>query len=496
MYDTPIGVGGKIDTKTGNILSGPLAGTIAKNEPAVLSSRAGAEAFNSTVQPVINSANATVTAAAAKKAADAQAAADAAAKAGDPIPQDVIDELNASKTAEQKIKEDRLKAWDTQAKDAKTLYDSLTLASTASAAAQISTLTGSWGERRTLLERTNAANVSNWNQQFLRTGQAEYSPGITGDFITGKEQEGIAKVKALDNEYNTAVAGVNSALEQGNFTRAASLTSTLTGIQDKVSAMLEANAKEATAVNQKIADNLIQTSREMAISDIVAQGITNPAEIQDYLNNTDAGQQVGDITLDEISKVLKVVNPDVKLAGTSSDYQTFKALQAAKDPSVEGLDWLGYKRAVYIATSKAGAGTGNDGGTGAPAQTFEEYLAEKENEMQANIVPGSDLYKQIQADYAAFTPTLVSLANITPTDKKAIDLAGLSGANTEAKAFFIAAPAKFRSYMQMQAAAGKGASTLDELMQEYDAFIAKADTGGGSAGGMTDEEFAAWLAKP
>lgn len=469
-----------------------LVPSVIKGEPAVLSSRMGADTFASTVQPTIDGANATVEAARAKKAADASAAAAALVAKGEPIPQDVLDELNASRTPEEKASAARLASWDKQRADAEATNESLTLAAKATAAAQISTLSGQWQERKQLLERANSAEVATWNQQFLRTGQAEYSPGMTGTFITGKEQAGQAKVKALDDEYNAKIAAVNAALEKGNFERAAALTKDLTAIEDKALTAMQETAKAAAETNKKMKEALATSSREMAISGIVAQGITDPAEIQDYLNNTDAGEQVGDITLAEIEKVLKVVNPDPKLSGLSADYRTFKELQKIEDPAVKGLDYFGFLKAVHLANTAKPVPTT----TTEPAQTFDEYLAEREQDIGANIAPGSDLYKQIRADYEAMKPTLISLANISTTDKKALDLAGLGGADIETKAFFLASPSKFRQHVQQQAAAGEGVSTLDEMMTEYDTFVASASDGSSGAVFKSDQEMMDWLNKP
>lgn len=337
----------------------PNQNPVVPGEPAVLSSRAGADAFKSMVQPDINTANAAVTAAAEKRNADAQAKAAAAVSKGEAIPQDVLDELNAGKTPEEQAAAAKLTAWNKQIADATSVADSLTLAAKATAAAEINTLKGQWEERKQLLEKSNSAELATWDQQFLRTGQAEYSPGMTGTFITSKEQAGQAKVKALDDEYNAKIAVINKELDKGNYERAATLTKDLNAIEDKALTLMSENAKTAAAINKKMKDDLAKSSREMAISGLVAQGITDPTEIQDYLNNTDTGEQVG-ITLEEISKTLKIVNPNTDLAGTSADYKTFKYLQDKKDPAVEGLDYMGFLKAVGIAQRKADTGTSTE----------------------------------------------------------------------------------------------------------------------------------------
>lgn len=329
----------RFDPNTGLALA--PTGTV-PGEPAVLSSKAGATAFQNNVQPTIDSANAAT--AAARKAAAARTA----TPMEEALPPEVLSEMDA--------KEAQINSWNQQAADAKSIYESLTIAAKASAAASINALTGQWQERKRLLEESNKGNVANWNQQFIRTGQAEYSPGMSADLITGKEREGQTKVKELDDQYNEAVAGVNAAVEERRFSRAAELTKTLRDIEERMHTTLIANAKEASETNRKIKEKFMQSTREMAISNIVAQGITDPAEILDYLNNTEDGQQVGDITLDEIGKVLKIVRPSEDLTGLNGDYRTFKYLQDKKDPTVEGLDYMGYLKALDIANMSGVSG--------------------------------------------------------------------------------------------------------------------------------------------
>lgn len=355
-------------------------------EPAVLSSRAGTSAFQKEVQPTIDSANAATDA--SRKAAEARSK--EIAPTVEQLPPDVQAELDANKSEQELVEEKQQAAWDRQEKTARETYQSLTLANKATAAAEINSLTGSWGERRQLLQESNRANVANWNQQFIRTGQAEYSPGMSSDLITGKELEGQRKVKQLDDEYNAAVAAVNAATSQKNFAAAADLTKTLSSIEDKALAQMRENAKEAADVNAKIREKTVQASREMAISDIVKQGITDPMDIQDYLNNTDAGKQIGDITLKEIQDTLKIVNPSADLSGLTADYRTFKALKDAKDPLVDNMNYFGYLRAVGNASRKPEDGI---------AAGFKFSQTQQSQLLSGNFT--SSEVAQMQADIAA-----------------------------------------------------------------------------------------------
>lgn len=329
-----------------------LVPTTVPNEPSVLSSRAGAQTFQSKVQPVIDAANATVKTARDTAVAKNAAATVADANAPEPLPPDVQSEIDASKDPVQKAFDDQLAQWDQEKEDLKTTYGNLTLSANSTAAANVQQLQNEWDERRKLLIQSNKMDLGNWNQQFIRTGQAEYSPGMTGTFLSEKEQAGDRKVQDLDNEYNGKIAAINTALEQKNYELAASLTKDLNTISDNALAAIKDNAKTVAANNKTIKDKLIQVSRENTISDLVRQGITDPKDIFDFINFSNNGQQLGDVTLDDIDKALKIVNPPDSMSGLSADYKTFKTLQDTKDPIVNGMNYFDYLRAVGNASRK------------------------------------------------------------------------------------------------------------------------------------------------
>ncbi len=64
-----------------------------------------------------------------------------------------------------------------------------------------------------------------------------------------------------------------------------------------------------------------------------------------------------DFTAEEISKTLKVLSPDASLANLSPDFKTYKYLQDIKDPSVSGMNFFQFQRAITNAKDT----TPNDG---------------------------------------------------------------------------------------------------------------------------------------
>ncbi len=356
-------------------MSGPVNG-----EPAVLSSVSGRENFQSDIKPKIDRANQAAETAAKKREyqttyGNELLSDDEARRRGFDIPPDVQAELDAAKTEEERIYEKRLAAYDTRISDAKRMNDSLTIAQTTQAKSQIASLTREWEERRRLLEQSNNMRLSNWNQQFIRSGQAEYSPGMTADMISQKEEEGIRSLKSLDDQYNSKIAEINAALDAKQFAQAALLTSEISKIEESALTIMAANAKEAREANEKIKKSMMQASRDSAIADLVGQGITDTADLLDMLNYDDSGTQVGDFTADEIEKVRKIVDPDESLAGLTTDYRTYKYLKENDPESVKGMSYFQFLAAASNAKRKAEEKKGS-GGTAVDIPSFDEFVDE------------------------------------------------------------------------------------------------------------------------
>ncbi|MEK7068735.1 MAG: hypothetical protein AAB964_02890, partial [Patescibacteria group bacterium] len=83
-------------------------------------------------------------------------------------------------------------------------------------------------------------------------------------------------------------------------------------------------------------------------------------EIASLLDEASKASNAGpsDFTAEEIGKALKIFKPDDALAGLDADLKTFTYLQKNQPELVKGLDFFGYKNAVYNATHKAAGADG------------------------------------------------------------------------------------------------------------------------------------------
>ncbi len=87
----------------------------------------------------------------------------------------------------------------------------------------------------------------------------------------------------------------------------------------------------------------INSSRKAAVFDLVKQGITNPAQILDYLNFDDQGHPTGDFTEEEVAAILDSRKATTALAapagtpgGLTTTQAALQAVMAGSDPLTAG----------------------------------------------------------------------------------------------------------------------------------------------------------------
>lgn len=317
IYDTATGK--QRPTTSASVPTSDLALPPLKNEPSVLSSESGRQTYQQDVIPYIEKLNAIESRALQLKAEKDKVNATTEEK----IPEDILYEgEDPLETVARKERE----SWERQRADAEAVYDDLKFSIDRSAQAQVGSLKNQWSERTRLLEESNRANEATWKQQFIRSGQAEYSPGMTNDFLTAKEREGARLIQDLDNQYNAAIAAVNTAAEEKKYTAAADLANTLRSIESKMLDQMRKNAEEAKKVNDEYRKRASLITKQSAIVDLYEKGITEPSQLLDYLNFTEDGKFIGDVSLEDIQDTIKMINSSADLTGASADLRTFSLL--------------------------------------------------------------------------------------------------------------------------------------------------------------------------
>lgn len=271
----------------------------------------------------------------------------------------------------------------------------------------MSSITADWDARMQEMSKYNESATAAMRTTAYRNG-LQYTGGAGGTWggvISAEERFGVDRLATLEAEKQAALTNATFAYEKQKWTEYSDLVDRAQSAYDSQANELLKLQGAAQAQSQKIATARRQSDLEGVIGNIVSQGMTDPGEIQAYLRSTGAGAP--DASLKEISDALKILNPAADLTGLSSDYRTFKYLQDRKDPSVKGLDYFGFVRSVHNAGRAGGSGGGGTGtpGGNSPKITWDAFLGQQEEKMKANIIPGSDLYNKLHAEWEKTTAT-------------------------------------------------------------------------------------------
>lgn len=130
---------------------------------------------------------------------------------------------------------------------------------------------------------------------------------------------------------------------------------------------------------------------------------------------------------------------------------------------------------------------------GQDVPTYAEFIKDMKEERGLKVLPESEakLKSEYERLYGSGSTgiTKVDLKNLTPTNKRDLSQAGLSGSDDSSKSFFLATPAAFRQFYQREVAQGRRAANLNELAAKYDAWVDKEDSDSSTGTTLSDEDF-------
>lgn len=169
-----------------------------------------------------------------------------------------------------------------------------------------------------------------------------------------------------------AIRGEQAEIQQQSAIQRNALTNQLQALTD-LRAQRGAGIETALGFTQNTFDNLLKVgsliaesletnedqfvaSRQGAVANVVAQGITDPLQIFQLINFDEQGNQVGDITLDEIKKVTDFVNAGGELtdAQIGNGFKLASAYESASKDFFTQRD--AYNRILASASDPSAAG--------------------------------------------------------------------------------------------------------------------------------------------
>ena len=229
-----------------------------------------------------------------------------------------------------------------------------------------------------------------------------------------------------------------------------------------------------TANADKLAEDASRAT-ETAIIEQLNAGVVDPKKIYSALG--------GSVPLDEITRVTKALKGD-------SDAFNLSQGQARYVLQPDGT----YKQVAYnpktYQSDGSGGGSGiGSGGTAGGALSFEEWLktpeaqalaearnafyTEHQTEPSAQKAVVTNELEQAYQEYLSTNPTsgfvADPLTNLTPTNKRDLQQAGLSGGDPLAQSYFLNTDSAFRDYFSRGIASGQfpREATLDDVDRIY-----------------------------
>lgn len=208
-------------------------------------------------------------------------------------------------------------------------------------ASQISAIKNQNEVRKTALAEINKRNEMATDTALLLGGSSRYSTS-SNDISGAQRTAGVMALAQLDAQEQSAIAEAKNAKSEKNYKIASLKLQRVEDLRKEKIAQATKLADELAKENNTMRENMIKQSRESAIADLFMQGITDPAEMLNYLKETD---YASDINLKDIKDTLDIIDPAQNLKGLSSDYQTYKAMQKAGEIK---KDWtyFDYKTAL------------------------------------------------------------------------------------------------------------------------------------------------------
>lgn len=190
-------------------------------------------------------------------------------------------------------------------------------------------------QMKTQFDATSRANIDNIQQQFngvlkeqtdinsraqsslgqslLMSGSSRYAQLSSSGEMTQLMSSGLKTLSDLNVKENSAVIAAQQAQDSGDMQLMdKQITLAEQARKDKQDAAKTLSDK-ITSKNEKMQAQKIQASRDSAVASLLAQGITDPNQMLDFLNKKDNGESSGgDFTAKEITDALANLNPNAK----------------------------------------------------------------------------------------------------------------------------------------------------------------------------------------
>lgn len=251
----------------------------------------------------------------------------------------------------------------------------------------LSSISSGWDARIKDMERANASRVASITQTGVRLG-SRYTGGAGGVFggiISTEEKDATSRIATLEGQKQSALMEAKNAYENKKWNQYAKLVDIAdSAYKEQLSALKDLNTAQAAQdkvlqeKNAKLNEGLAASKRDVAISELMGMGVTNPMDIINKLSEQGITASAKDIW-----ESIKVFAKDTgissieKLTGDTKNFFVLKGIQGALPSSITGLpqeQQLGayMKWNKDLTTSKVAKVAGETG-----ASSFDQFSKEQ-----------------------------------------------------------------------------------------------------------------------
>ena len=227
-------------------------------------------------------------------------------------------------------------------------------------------------QRLVSMQDLNKRTLEGQRIRGITSGRARFAPEVQSGIMSAAESAGIRRLGEIESEGLLLIAQAEKAALLEDFELLNSIMGKRAELNEERTKVLREQIELQKERDTEIAEQKEKVSRQFAIADLFQQGITDPGLILDAINFDEEGEQIGDVTLEEITAVTDELAAKDDLTGTSAEFRTFKQFQ----PDGDFNDFLRFKRQI-AAAGREGRGTrGIDigGGTEIPEENLQEVI--------------------------------------------------------------------------------------------------------------------------
>lgn len=161
-------------------------------------------------------------------------------------------------------------------------------------------------------KKMNEADARNANTVNMRLGFNRYAPMHANRILSDVETAGLERLQKISLDEARLIAEAQQSLTDKKYTAFLAQRNELNDLRKERMATLNKIMDEAKKQREEQQKQARQASRDSAVANLIVQGVTNPAQILDFLNYDQEGNLVGDFTAEELGKTLKNIIPENK----------------------------------------------------------------------------------------------------------------------------------------------------------------------------------------